>query len=48
MTEYIFSGGSVDWRYQVRNDRLYLDVELTATGFAGIEGLDWKAKEMYQ
>lgn len=48
MDEYRFTGGSINWRYQVRNDELYLDKELTATGFDGAEGTDWKNVERYQ
>jgi len=47
MDEYVFTGGSINWRYQVRNDKLYLDKELTVTGFSGTEGIDWKSTERY-
>ena len=47
-TKYVFTGGSIDWRFEVRSDKLYLDKELTVEGFDGEEDEDWKPVERYQ
>jgi len=41
----VLSDGTDTFRYQVRSGVLYLDQEITATGFDGVEGTDWDSME---